>query len=189
MSVALLLVVACNREIPVQKQSVVTPPSPFERPKPAFSYYEGTHAADAIAQVRAKVGEPFRVLNIHINEDMIRMQVQDPKKPENVDQYTIDEGKMRDPAPVRLFGDTDPSTLEANVFDPADVDLTKIASLIREGDEKIQLEGREMSSLSIERNMFDEKRPIMIDVNYRGTRKNGFLRADRRGGHSEVTIH
>ena len=185
-----MLLVACSREVPVQKQSAVPPPPlSFERPKPAFSYYEGTHAADAVQQVRAKVGEPFRVLNIHINDDMIRMQVQDPKKPENVDQYTIDEGKMKDPAPVRLFGDTDQATLEANVFDPADVDFTKIASLIREGDEKIQLEGRQISSVSIERNMFDDKRPIMIDVNYRGSRKNGYLRADRRGGHSEVNIH
>jgi hypothetical protein len=81
-----------------------------------------------------------------------------------------------------------PAWLEANLFDPAEVDLARLPALLREANEKIQLEGRQMTGITIERNMFDDKRPIMIDVNFRGTRKHGYLRADRKGGHSEVSI-
>jgi hypothetical protein len=182
----LFLLAACRREILVQKQSMIAPP-PKPRP-PAVSYYEGAHAAEAIQKIRARVGEPFRVLRISIDGDDMSVQVQDPTKRENVDEYRCDHGEVRAPTPVRLFGDTDQQTLEANVFDPADLDLTKIGDLLREGNDKIQLEGRELSGISIERDMFDDDRPIMIDVNYRGIRKNGYLRADRHGAHPKVNI-
>jgi len=180
------LLAACSGEMPlVEKQSVVAPPVP---PPPALSYYEGTHAAEGIQQIRARVGEPFRVLKIRIDDDSIMLQAQDPKKPENVDEYRLSRGQLKPSIPVRLFGQTNQETLEANLFDPADVDFTKIPDLVREADAKIQLEGREMSGISIDRDMFDEKRPIEIDVDYRGTRKHGYLRADRKGEHTKVRI-
>ncbi len=179
------LLAACSREMPmVEKQSVVAPPVP----PPALSYYEGTHAAEGIQQIRAKVGEPFRVLKISIDDDSIMLQAQDPKKPENVDEYWLTRGVLKPSTPVRLFGQTDQETLEANLFDPADVDFTKIPDLVREADAKIQLEGREMSGVSINRDMFDEHRPIQVDVDYNGTRKHGYLRADRKGEHTKVRI-
>ena len=178
------LLAACSREMPlVEKQSVVAPPVP-----PALSYYEGTHAAEGIQQIRAKVGEPFRVLKIRIDDDSIMLQAQDPKKPENVDEYRLSRGELKPSIPVRLFGQTNQETLEANLFDPADVDFTKIPDLVREANEKVQLEGREMSGISIDRDMFDEKCPIEIDVDYSGTRKHGYLRADRKGGNTKVRI-
>jgi hypothetical protein len=184
--IAVLLLAACSREIPVQQQSVMAPP-PKPRP-PAVAYYEGTHAAEAIQQIRAKVGEPFRVMRISIDRDSVTAEVQDPKKKENVDRYEVERGEVQGPRPVRLIGDTDQKTIDANVFDPAGVDWTKIPALLREGNEKIQLEGRELSDISVERSMFDDGRPIMVDVNYHGTRKNGFLRVDRHGSHPEVNV-
>jgi hypothetical protein len=180
------LLAACSREVPVvQEQSVMAPPKPQP---PAISYYEGTHALDAIQQIRAKVGEPFRVLKIRIDDDSIMVQAQDPKKHENVDEYRISRAELKPAIPVRLFGESDQEALEANLFDPADVDFTKIPELVREANEKVQLEGRELSSISIDRDMFNDHRPIIVDVNYRGSRKNGYLRADRKGTHTTVSI-
>jgi hypothetical protein len=86
------------------------------------------------------------------------------------------------------MGQTDQETLEANLFALTDVDLTKIPDLVREANEKVQLEGREISGISIDRDMFDENHPINIDVNYRGSRKSGYLRADPNGKHTTVSI-
>jgi hypothetical protein len=161
--------------------------TPSPRP-PVVSYYEGTHAVEAIQQIRAKVGEPFRILKLRIDDDYIVVQAQNPKKRENVDEYRISRGELKPAIPVRLFGQTDQETLEANLFDPSDVDLAKIPDLVREANEKVQLEGREISGISIDRDMFDDDRPINIDVNYSGSRKNGYLRADRKGMHTTVRI-
>jgi hypothetical protein len=183
-----LLLAACSREVAVHQQSAIAPRERKPRP-PAISYYEGTHAAEAIQQIRAKVGEPFRVMNVRIDDDSVSAEVQDPKKKENVDRYEVDGGQLKAPRPVRLIGDTDQDTLEANLFDPAGVDWTKIPDILRQGNGKIQLEGRHLNSITVDRNMFDERRPIMVDVNYSGTRKNGYLRVDRHGAHPEVNVH
>jgi len=184
---AVCLLAACSREIPIgQNQSVV--PQPAKPRAPRVNYYEGTHAADAIQQIHAKVGEPFRVLKIRIDDDSVFVQAQDPKKRENVDEYRLVRGELRPAVPVRLFGLTDQATLEANLFDPSDVDFARIPDLVREGNEKVQLEGREMTGVSLGRDMFDDHRPIHIDVNYHGTRKTGYLSADRHGTHSKVRI-
>ena len=45
----------------------------------ATKYHEGTHALEAIQQVRKAVGEPFRVLEINIHTTSVNVQVQDPK--------------------------------------------------------------------------------------------------------------
>lgn len=185
--VVLLSLAACSREIPVQKQSVVAPP-----PQPrhvTVSYLEGTHAADAVQQIRAKVGEPFRVLRISIDDDSVTLKAQDPKKKENVDEYTVLRGELRPSVPVRLFGQTDQETLEANLFDPATVDWDKIPDIMKEAVDKIHLEGGSLTDISIERDMFKDSRPVMIDVNFSGTRKNGYLRVDRHGAHPEVSIN
>ena len=186
--VVLALLAACSGEISDKKQTAESSPKPqAPPPPPKVSYYEGTHAADAIAQIRAKVGEPFRVVNIDIDDDTVRLKAQDPKNKENVDEYEIENGKLEPPKPVRLIA-TDQKTLEANLFDPTDVDLSKVPDLLREANEKVQLEGRKLSDVTIARDMFEGGRPVMMDVNYRGTRKTGYLRADRHGAHAKVSI-
>jgi hypothetical protein len=184
---AVCLLAACSREIPIgQNRSVV--PRPAKPRPPRVNYYEGTHAADAIQQIRANVGEPFRVLKIRIDDDSVLLQAQDPKKRENVDEYRLVRGELKPAVPVRLFGQSDQATLEANLFDPSDVDFARIPDLVREANEKVQLESREMSGITIDRDMFDAHRSIIIDVDYSGTRKHGYLRADRHGTHSKVSV-
>src|SRR5437867_419090 len=105
------------------RASVIAAPFPsmpttmaFESSAPtprAVDYLTGTHAAEAVKQVRDKVGEPFRVLEISVWDDRVTIQAQDPKKPENIDEYRVRGGQLEGPAPVRLFGDTDEKALKA----------------------------------------------------------------------------
>jgi hypothetical protein len=187
-SVVLCIVVlaaACgNQNGPLtQQRTPVRPATP-----PSVAYLEGTNAADALKQVRAKVGEPFRVLKISVSDHSMRVQAQDPKKPENVDEYRIWGGQIQGPAPVRLFGQTSQKVLEQNLFDPSDVALEKIPELVREADEKVVLEGREPTpSVTIKRKLpFEEY--VSIDVDYAGARKNGYLHTDRHGKNTKVRI-
>ena len=182
--IAIALLAACSREVPVQKQSVLPAPQPAPR---IVSYFAGTNAADAVAQIRAKVGEPFRVLEIHIRHDSVRVQAQDPKNKENFDEYLIEHGVLQPSRPVRLFGHPDEKTIEANLFDPATVALAKIPDLIREADQKIQIEGRGLNCVDIRHEMFGNGE-LRIDIDYNGTRKDGYLRTDRNGEHGTVHI-
>lgn len=159
------------------------PPAP-----PHVDYFAGMHAAEAVKQVRDKVGEPFRVLEISVWDGRVTVQAQDPKKPENVDEYRVRGGQLEGPIPVRLFGGSDEKTLKANLFDPSDVAFDKIPELVREAGEKVVLEGREpLPSVTIKRKLpFEDY--VSIDVDYTGTRKSGYLHTDRHGKHAEVSI-
>jgi hypothetical protein len=181
LSVLVLILAACGREAPVAQRAAAVPPAPrFRTPPPNFQ--QGKNAFDAVQRVRAKVGEPFRVLNIRITDRSVTIQAQDPKKPENVDEYRVNT-ELEGPIPVRLFGSED--ALAQNLFNPDDVALDQIPALIAEAESKIDIEGREFSGITIKRDLpFDED--IAIRVSYGGTRKSAFLEADRHGKHGKV---
>jgi len=178
---------ACPAQPPkISRQSVVRPPRrPIEVPTEA--YYMGTAAADAVQKIRERVGEPFRVLEIDIDERGVRVKAQDPKNRENVDEYRYRNGKIDDPIPVRLFGVSDPKTLEANLFNPADVDLAQVPALVKQAREKINIEGGQLLGVTIKRRLPFE-RAVQIDVSFNGTRKSAYLRADRHGKNAQIRV-
>ena len=144
------------------------------------------HALEAIQLVRKAVGEPFRVLEINIHTTSVNVQVQDPKKKENVDEYEVDGGKLEGPKPVKLIGgDTDEAAVNRSVFDPSEVALDKIAALVHEAEQKVELEGRDEALVTIRR---DDERKIEISVLYNGSRKTGSYTTDRNGLHGKAVI-
>src|SRR5256885_4814431 len=95
----------------------------------ATKYHEGTHALEAIQQVRKAVGEPFRVLEINIHTTSVNVQVQDPKKKENVDEYEVDGGELAGPKAVQLMGSfTGEGAEDCSVFCPPEVAADKTHS-------------------------------------------------------------
>jgi hypothetical protein len=179
-----LFAVACgDAPVPVMQQTAI--PRPPELPRVA--YLDGTNAMHAVQQVRARVGEPFRVLEIRVRPDAVVVQAQDPARKENVDEYRVKGGVLQPSRPVRLFGLTSQKVLEDNLFNPDDVDLAVIPALVKEAEAKVQLEGRELSGVTVKRKLpFEEQ--VSIDVAFHGTRKSGYLHADRKGKHREVRV-
>lgn len=158
-----------------------------QRKARAVHYQEGTLAAEAVKMIHNKVGDPFRVMEILVYTDSVKVQVQDPHKKENVDEYEVDGGKLEGPKPVRLIGiDTDEAAINRTVYDPSTVALDKLADIVKTGNEKVQLEGREDPLVSIKRDIIDGK--LEISVSYSGTRKNGDYTTNAKGEHGKVDI-
>lgn len=105
-----------------------------------------TLIADTAREVEAKVGAPLRLLDLEAENGRLSFQVQDPKKPENVDQYELRNGRLEGPHPVQLMGD---GNLEENLFLLSEVDLTKIPTFTREALAKLGIEGAKPTSLRI----------------------------------------
>jgi hypothetical protein len=177
---------------PVETKHAAPPPTPEALEAAALAaatkYQEGTHALEAVQQVRKAVGEPFRVLEINVHTTSVSVQVQNPKKKENVDEYDVDAGKLEGPTPVRLIGtDTDEAAVIRSVFDPSEVALDKIAAVVHDAEQKVQLEGRDEALVTIRRD--DESRKVEISVLYNGSRKNASYTTDRNGQHGKAEIH
>lgn len=111
--------------------------------------------AKAAAELESKLGAPVRALDVSINNGYIYFQVQDPKKPANVDAYEFHNGVLLGPKPVQLMGGGD---LEANLFELAEVPLVRIPELTKAAIAALEIEDGRVASLEIHRE-FSEVSP------------------------------
>jgi hypothetical protein len=102
--------------------------------------------ARAALEVEARVGAPLRLLDLQAENGMIRFQVQDPKKPANVDQYEWRNGALAGPQPVKLIGG---GTVEANLYPLAAVNLEKIPEFTRAAVAKLGIEDGKPTSIRV----------------------------------------
>ena len=139
--------------------------------------YEGTAAQEGAAKFKEKIGGPVRAVHLAIFETYMILQAQDPKKPENVDQYEYRGGVVSDGVPVELSGR---GKLEENLFNLDDVNLTALPEVARTGLERLNIEGAKITGMSLRRNLPFSKE-IIWQINVQGTRKSGFIEADAKG--------
>ena len=115
--------------------------------------FEGAAMTDAGAALKQKLGGPFKVLDVEIKRDSVRLRVQDPKKPTNVDEYQYRPSfhLLGAPSPVEL------SSLENNLdntlFDFDSVNWAATESLARAAIERTQIDGGKIDKMTIERNL------------------------------------
>ncbi len=129
----------------------------------------------AAAAFQAELGD-FKALQMTIHPDQPRaaLQVQDPAKPANVDEYEFTGTKVSSPSPVTLTltGDGD---LEANLFLASTIAWDQIPAMMEQAVAEIgTLEGSTgVTHLIIQKNLpFDEDTVINIYVDG-GTRSSG----------------
>jgi hypothetical protein len=130
----------------------------------------------AIAAYREALPGKIRVLDLKIYADRVHMQVQDPAKPENVDQYDY-RGRVSDPIPVKLAGHGD---LDDNLFDLDEIAFDRIPALVEEAVAKMPMEGGAVGYVLVRRGLPFTK-DVRITVYMDGARKSGMLKADAKG--------
>lgn len=111
-------------------------------------YFEGDTAATAAKAIRDKIGKPFKVMEIFIDEDEFRVQAQDPSKPRNVDEYKYVAGFVSGPTPVQLSGIYD---AEKSGFAFDEIDFTAIPKFCKEALERADIEGGKIYRLTFQR--------------------------------------
>ncbi|HEX4953498.1 MAG TPA: hypothetical protein VF017_08905 [Thermoanaerobaculia bacterium] len=184
LTAALLASSACGKvaEVAQRAQEAKRAAQPAKPKAPPVNYFEGDHAAKAVAQLAEKLGAPIKALEISVYTDSVRLQVQDPNKLDNVDEYRVRNGVVGDPIPVRLFGG---GNLEENLYQASDVRFDLIPQLITRAGEEIDLEGEEITHVIVKRRL-PFSRGVRIRVFVDGTRKSGSLDADSDGKVIEI---
>ena len=100
---------------------------------------DGQAVLRAFDAVEARSGKPLRVTSITSDRmNGLMVDVQDPKNPINVDQYTISpSGTLSGPAPVKLMsltgGPVTAADVKSRAFDPRAVGFARLADAAREG--------------------------------------------------------
>jgi len=134
---------------------------------------------DFLSQLKEKLGtDDPNVLDLLVYDQYAMIKVQDPKKPENIDGYTYRDGKLSDPAPVKIMGS---GKIEDNVFRLSEVNLAALPKLTEEIREKLKdVEGGSIVGYSIDRGL-PFKKDVEINPLLNSTRKTITADADKNG--------
>jgi hypothetical protein len=159
---------------PAKVTSTVTR-TPASKPVVRRPYEPGGLRAIA-AQLVARLGYQPRLLEVLLSEEYAQFQVQDPRHPAKVDEYTWRDGEFSGPEPVHV-STTEP--LAPKLFSLRAINLDAPAALARRA-KAVRIEGATPSTTIIQ-NTLPFRPGVSFYVNVSGTRESRQLRADARG--------
>jgi hypothetical protein len=113
------------------------------------SYLKGENAQNAAEKVKEKIGKPFKIFEIIIEENEFRLQVQDPDNPQNLDEYKVIGGSLRGPNPVQL--NAMQKDLEKSTFPFDQINFAAISDFTGEALKKSQIEGAKVKRMTFQR--------------------------------------
>jgi hypothetical protein len=163
---------------------------------PAPDLFGSEVIAHFVRDVEARVGAPLRVLDLEASGGQVRFQVQDPKKPEDVNQYELLPKGLQGPQPVQVLGS---GSLAGSLYPIAEVDLTKIPAFTRAALAELGIEGATPTSLRIRKELpadsiarrlrGEQVAPrILVRLYADSARKKGMVDADSHFHITKVTV-
>lgn len=126
--------------------------SKFVIPKDV-NLFEGDNAQQAVAKIKAKIGaEKVKVITAEIRQNEMKIQIQAPDNPKNIDEYTFEKGSVSGPKPVEVFslGNLE---MTADKYHPTDLDEINFAAIpetIKQAIIRADTEGAEVELISMD---------------------------------------
>jgi hypothetical protein len=148
-------------------------------------FFTGDTAATAAKAIRDKIGKPFKVVEVFIDDDEFRVQAQDPNNLKNVDEYRYIGGFVKGPEPVKLNAMNE--DVEKSSFPFDEIDFSAIPKFCKEAIDKSGIEGAKIYRMTFQRGfaLTDTAAGALgnprwyIEIN--GTRENVTASADPKG--------
>ncbi len=130
-----------------------------------------------LVALHGTLGKPIEALELLVYPDHLMLQVQNPKRPDQVLQYEYRNGKVSKGVRVELQGT---GTLSDNLYTLDDIQLDAVPELAREAVQKVDPKNGRVSYMILKRNL-----PYDMDVQYRvfvkSPLKDGYVDADKNG--------
>jgi hypothetical protein len=143
---------------------------------------EGIDAA--YSAITEKVGaDPMEVVEVNIVPGVLTLEAIDPNAPTELNQWSYTAGAVGPSRPVDY--DDDIEALQQNLFTVNDVAAKAIVAAINGAVTASEIQGGQVQSLSIKRNMPFDSNVIMF-INVQGERSSKQVRADVDGQITDV---
>jgi hypothetical protein len=115
--------------------------------------FQGDHAAKAAAAIKSKVGiDHVKVISAEVRKDSMKITIQAPDNPKNMDEYTYEKGRAAGPKPVQAmsFGNLEMTGDKYHVTDLADINFAAISDTAQKAIERSGLENGKVDLISME---------------------------------------
>jgi len=115
--------------------------------------FQGDNAAKAAAAIKSKVsGDHVKVIRAEVRKDSMKITIQAPDNPKNMDEYTFEKGRASGPKPVQALslGNLEMTADKYHVTDLADINFAAIPDTVEKAIARSQLENAKVDLISME---------------------------------------
>lgn len=139
--------------------------------------HDASELRRVLGLLTAPLEKPIRALRLSVYQDRVVLQVQDPARPEAVQQYRFKAGEVQGPTSVKLTG---PGELKDNLFPLQYADLKGLPALVRRAERRAALDKGRAVAVDLQRNL-----PASMDIRFRvevnGSRGTRWVEASKDG--------
>jgi len=115
--------------------------------------FEGNNAAKAAAAIKSKVGvDQIKVISAEVRKDSMKITIQVPDNPKNMDEYTYEKGRAGGPKPVQAMslGNLEMTGEKYHVTDLGDINFGAIPDTVQKAIARSGLENGKVDLISME---------------------------------------
>ena len=115
--------------------------------------FQGDNAAKAAAAIKSKVGaDHVKVISAEVRKDSMKITIQAPDNPKNLDEYTFEKGRASGPKPVQAMslGKLEMTADKYHVTDLADINFAAIPDTVQKAIARSGLENGKVDLVSME---------------------------------------
>lgn len=145
---------------------------------PAVNLFED--ASDLAAQLKRAVAGRVMIDELTLYQDSASLDIQDPRRKENIDRYSYKKGKLEPPEPVKLSGDYTQADLDAGVFALESVDFSLIPTMIQDARTRLKMPDGKVGALTLKRG-FPFYNDVRWQVSVSDARHTGSVWYDLKG--------
>jgi hypothetical protein len=128
----------------------------------AVNLFQGDNAAKAATAIKAKVGvDKVRVIRAEVRQDSMKITVQAPDNPKNLDEYTYEKGTATGPKPVQAvsIGNLEMTADKYHITDLAAINFAAIPDTVQKAIARSGLENGKVDLISMEQNYAEITHP------------------------------
>ena len=115
--------------------------------------FQGDNAAKAAAAIKSKVGvDHVKVISAEVRKDSMKITIQAPDNPKNMDEYTFEKGRASGPKPVQVMslGNLEMTADKYHVTDLGDINFAAIPDTVQKAITRSGLENGKVDLISME---------------------------------------
>jgi thiamine phosphate synthase YjbQ (UPF0047 family) len=115
--------------------------------------FQGDGAAKAADAIKSKVGtDQVKVIRAEVRKDSMKITIQAPDNPRNMDEYTFEKGRASGPKPVQAMslGNLEMTGDKYHVTDLKDINFAAIPDTVQKAIARSGLENGEVDLISME---------------------------------------
>jgi hypothetical protein len=163
----------------------VDPREPAVRAPVAVDYFK--NATSVPGMFKEKLGGPARALQVVVYPEYVIAELQDPKKHENVDRYTLRAGAVGEGDPIRLQGRLKTAKdVDEAALDLATVDFAILPRMLAEATAQLPIADARVTHVMLDASRVFQKE-VLWDVYVGSARDSGFVSFDTAGHLKKVS--